>query len=134
MFTSTATIQYRQDSGGPWVTAWMDQGILDYYFTFIPKSYRVYKPRWKAHATVVRPEDKPIIEGTWGNREGEKVEIIYDPYLWADDERGIWWINLWCKEMEQIRVEMNCTIISRITKPPRPGYHKCFHCTIATGV
>lgn len=55
LYNSTATIQYRQDIDEFWVTAWMDQEILDYYFTFIPKSYKVHKPRWKAHATVVRP-------------------------------------------------------------------------------
>jgi hypothetical protein len=132
MFSSTATIQYRNDPDGPWVTAWMDQGILDYYFTFIPKCHRVSKPRWKAHATVIRPEDKPNIEKSWGKYEGDKINLLYDPYLWVDDERKIWWFNLWSEEMDKIRVEMECSIVSRITKPPRPGYKKCFHCTIAT--
>jgi hypothetical protein len=130
MYSSTATIQYRNDPDGPWVTAWMDQGILDYYFTFIPKSYRVNKPRWKAHATVIRPEDNPLIEGVWGKHDGEKVEFIYDSELFV--ERGVWWFNLWSKVMEDIRLEMGCSIVSRITKPPWPGYKKCFHCTIAT--
>lgn len=133
MFNSTAIIQYRNDPDGRWVTAWMDPSILDYYYTFVPKSRRVNKPRWKAHATIVRPEDNPTLE-SWGKHEGEVAKIIYDPYLWEDETRGIWWFNLWSQEMEQIRIELNCTIISRITKPPRPGYKKCFHCTIATGV
>lgn len=133
MFSSTARIEYRIDDGQRWVTAWMDPSLLDYYFTFVPKNRRVFKPRWKAHATVVRPEDNPQME-LWGKHEGEKVDLIYDPYLWEDEVRGIWWFNLWSQAMEQIRIELNCTIISRITKPPRPGYNKCFHCTIATGV
>lgn len=133
MYQSTATIQYRKDSDGPWVTAWMDEQILDYYFTFIPKSYRVVKPRWKAHFTVVRPEDNPTLE-LWGKHDGEVVEMIYDPYLWVDYERGMWWFNLWCKVAEDIRIELNTTIISRITKPPRPGYNKCFHCTISNKI
>lgn len=133
MFSSIATIQYRNDREGPWVTAWMDQGILDYYFTFVPRSRRVSKPRWKAHATVIRPEDNPTMK-SWGKHEGEKIDLIYDPYLWEDETRGIWWFNLWSQVMEQIRIELNTPIISRITKPPRPGYNKCFHCTIATGV
>lgn len=133
MYQTKATIQYRQDVNGHWVTAWMDQEILDYYFTFVPKSYRVHKPRWKAHVTVIRPEDNPTLE-SWGKHEGEIVNIIYDPYLWNEDVRGIWWFNLWSKEMEQIRTESNCSLVSRITKPPQPGYNKCFHCTIATGI
>ena len=133
MFDSKATIQYRKDPDGLWVTAWMDPDILDYYFTFLPKNRKIHKPRWKAHATVVRPEDNPQMEN-WGKHEGEVIDLFYDPYLWEDEIRGIWWFNLWSQEMEQIRIELNCTIISRITKPPRPGYNKCFHCTIATGI
>lgn len=133
MYLSTARIEYRIEKSGHWVTAWMDPEILNYYFTLIPKYYRVKKSGWKAHATVIRPEDNPVIGNDWGKYEGEIVHLIYDPYLWVDDERGIWWINLWCQKMDQIRVESNCTITSRITKPPWPGYSKCFHCTIATG-
>jgi hypothetical protein len=128
MFTSIATIEYRNDKSGPWVTAWMDQEILNYYFEFIPKSNRTLKPRWKAHATVVRPEDNPIIKDVWKKHDGERVELIYTNDI--QTERGVWWINLWSKTMEEIRVEMNCSIVSRITRPPWPGYNKCFHCTI----
>lgn len=128
MFTTSATINYRHDSDGSWITAWMDNNILNYYYSLIPKHYRVNKPRWKAHATIARPEEGPFNMGVWGMHEGKLAQIVYDPML--HEERGIWWINLWSVEFEQIRLEMNLSIKSRITKPPSSEFSKCFHCTV----
>lgn len=128
MYSSTGQIRYRE---GLWVTAYIDQELADYYLSLIPKYYRVKKPRWEAHVTVVRPEDEPKnVRENWGKHNNEIVEFIYDPTL--QEERGIWWFNLWCKIMEQIRLELDLSIKSRITRPPWPGYNKCFHCTVGT--
>ena len=110
------------------VTCYIQQELANYYLSLIPKYYRVIRPRWPAHVTIVRPEDEPKNIDTYDKYDGELIEFIYDPTL--HEERGIWWFNLWCKEMEEIRLALNLSIKSRITRPPWPGYNKCFHCTI----
>lgn len=126
MFISTGTIQYRE---GLWVTASICQDLADYYLSLIPKAWKVIKPRWSAHVTIARPEENPTNLHNWGKHEGQIVSFIYDPTIL--EEKGFWWFNLWCVEMEQIRLELGLSIKSRITIPP-PGYSKCFHCTVAT--
>lgn len=129
MLSSTGIVHY-DTADGPWVTVWVDQQLADYTYSLIPKYYRVVRPRWKAHVTVARPEEGPLM-ANWGKHEGEKVPFVYDPtVLW---EAGFWWFNLWCVQMEDIRQELGLSIKSRITIPP-PGYSKCFHCTVGKDV
>ena len=126
MFTSTGIVHYNTDDGS-WVTVIVDQSLANYYLSLIPKYHKVKRPRWRAHVTVVRPEENPTITSNWGKHEGEVVTFVYDPIILV--EKGFWWFNLWCREMEQIRLELGISIKSRITIPP-PGYTKCFHCTV----
>lgn len=128
MFTSTGIVKYRSDDG-LWVTVEVDQQLANYYLSLIPKYYKVIKPRWPAHVTVARPEEDLSNLDNWGIHEGESVQFVYDPTIL--EEKGFWWFNLWCKEMENIRLELGLSIKSRITIPP-PGYTKCFHCTVGT--
>ena len=125
MYSSKGTVHY-DITDGPWVTVSIDQQLVDYYFFFIPKYYHVIRPRWKAHATVVRPEDNPSLKN-WGKHEGEIINFIYDPTILYGE--GFWWVNLWSVAMENIRKELDLSIKSRITISP-PGYSKVFHCTI----
>ena len=127
MLTSSGTIHY-DTADGYWVNVSVDQQLADYSFSLIPKYYRVVRPRWKAHVTVVRPEDNPVQLEHWGKYEGETANFVYDPTILY--ESGFWWFNLWSVEMETIRKELGLSIKSRITTPP-PGYVKCFHCTVA---
>jgi hypothetical protein len=125
MFTSKGTVHY-DTTDGPWVTVSVDQQLADYCYSLIPKYYRVCRPRWKAHVTVVRPEDGPLM-ANWWKHEGEQVTFVYDPTVLY--EKGFWWFNLWCVTMEDIRRELGLSTKSRITIPP-PGYSKAFHCTV----
>jgi hypothetical protein len=127
MLVSSGIIKY-DTSDCHWVTVSVDQEILNYYYSLIPKYYRVIRPRWKAHVTVVRPEDNPTNLQNWGLRDGQIANFVYDPTILY--EKGFWWFNLWSIEMEDIRKELGLGIVSRITAPPT-GYTKCFHCTIA---
>jgi hypothetical protein len=128
MLTSNGIVHY-DTSDRDWVTVSVDQQLLEYYYSLIPKYYRVVRPRWKAHVTVVRPEDFPENPDMqhWGKHEGEIVNFIYDPEILY--EKGFWWFNLWCVTMEDIRRELSLSTKSRITIPP-PGYSKAFHCTV----
>lgn len=105
MLTSNGIVHY-DTADGPWVTVWVDQQLADYCHSLIPKYHRVCRPRWKAHVTVVRPEDFPVNPDLqhWGKHEGEKVNFVYDPTVLY--EKGFWWFNLWCVTMEDIRKEL----------------------------
>lgn len=128
MFSAKAIIRYRGAYDDKWVSAMLDQQLADYYLSLIPKSYRLTRPRWPAHATIARPDDY-IKDGhwAWGRHEGEVVDFVYDPTLHTNDK--YWWFNLWSKVMENIRSEFGLGLSSRITIPPH-GYSKCFHCTV----
>ena len=127
MYKATGTVHY-DTSDGHWVTVWVSQDLADYYYSLIPKYARVVRPRWKAHITVLRPEENPTNLELWGKHQGEQVTFVYDPFIGY--EAGFWWFNLWCVELETIRLEHGLSIKSRITVPP-PGYSKAFHCTVA---
>jgi len=129
MFTSVGIIRYREDKDGLWVTVEVSQNLANYYLSLIPKSYKVIRPRWPAHVTVLRPEENAPDISAWGRYEGDTAQFVYDPMIL--EEKGFWWFNLWSKEMEQIRMEFGLSLKSRITIPPM-GYQKCFHCTVGT--
>ena len=131
MFTSTGIVHYTNDN---WVFVYVDDQLADYYYSLIPKYHKVVKSRRPAHVSVVRPEELPsnfpLRElQNWKKHEGEVVPFVYHPEILV--EKGFWWFNLWCKTMEDIRLELGLSIKSRITIPPH-GYSKCFHCTVAT--
>lgn len=125
MFTSTGIIHYTNDN---WVFVYIDDQLADYYYAMIPKYYKTIKSRRPAHVSVVRPEESIINLENWGKHDGERVSFVYHPDILVEKE--FWWFNLWCKEMENIRLELGLSIKSRITIPPS-GYSKCFHCTVA---
>ena len=125
MFTSTGTIRYNDVFR---LTVEVDQQLSDYYLSLIPKYYRISRPRYSAHITVVRSEkETPPKIRYWGDYEGERVEFLYDPFIYEGN--GYYWLNVWCKRLETIRDELGLPIISKWTLPPS-GFTRCFHCTI----
>ena len=127
MFTSNGIIHY-DDTDGHRVTLQVNQDLADYYRAFIPRSWRVIKPRYDAHVTVVRPEyEIPPKIRYWGDYEGEQVDFIYDPY--PLNGNGYYWLNIWSKRLEIIRTELGLINISKYALVPY-GYHKTFHITI----
>lgn len=129
MYHSHGIIRY--DAKEHWVRVEVDQGLVDYYWALIPKYFNVVRPRWKAHVSVVRPEDGVTDLSKWGRMEGQIARFVYDPTILY--EKGFWWFNLWSVEMENIRRELGLSCKSRITIPP-PGYVKCFHCTVGKDI
>lgn len=127
MFTAKGKVHY-DDSDGHRITLEVNQEISDYYRWFIPPYYRVFKPRWPAHITVVRPEiDIPPKIRYWGDYEGEEVEFVYDPYVLNGN--GYYWVNCWSKRLETIRSELGLPNMTRYIPRP-PGHDKTFHVTV----
>lgn len=128
MFTSKGKLEY-DDKEGFRVVLKVDQDLSNYYRALTPLYYRVFKPRWAAHITVVRPEYDvyPKIR-YWEDHAGEEIEFIYDPYVLNGN--GYYWINAWSKRLEEIRIELGLQNVSKYALRPA-GYDKTFHVTVA---
>ena len=128
MFTEKGRIHY-DDIDGHRVILEVCQDLSEYYRTLIPSYYRVVKPRYQAHITVVRPEiDIPPKIRYWGDYEGEEIKFIYDPYVLNGN--GYYWINGWSKRLETIRDELGLPNVSKYSLRPA-GFNKTFHITVA---
>ena len=103
----------------------VDQGIADYYRSTIPKYFKVNKPLYGAHISVVRKEN--VNMNYWNKYNLKEIEFEYRNYIYNDEL--YWWLNSYSKELEDIRIELGLTGTSDITKSP-DGRHK-FHITIA---
>lgn len=107
----------------------VDQGISDFYRSLIPKYYPVNKPMYPAHVTVVRKEKEvPTVLDAWGKYEGQKIEFLYSPTIHCG--KIYYWLCIYCKQLEDIRLELGLPVVSQWTLPPE-GFRKSFHCTIA---
>jgi hypothetical protein len=105
-------------------------GLADFYRSMIPKCYKVQKPRWAAHITVVRSEkETPFLTEHWGKYEDEEITFCYDPKVNIDPKYC--WLNVWCDRLSEIRTELGLPPKSRWTRPPSGGHHECFHITVA---
>lgn len=126
LFESTGELQYSKD----WrLVLRVDQDLGDYYRCMIPKWIPNQRPRWPAHVTVVRQEkETPTHKQHWWKYQGLKLNFFYSPVVHHD--KVYFWINVWCKRLEEIRNELGMPIYSPFTLPPA-GFTKNFHCTIA---
>jgi hypothetical protein len=91
----------------------IDQDIVEYYRSFIPKSIRYNIPLYAAHISIVRKESPPKLR-YWGLYEGEEIPFLYSNILREDD--FYFWIDVAPNErLKQIRNELglsNCRAIS----------------------
>lgn len=104
----------------------VDPAIADYYRALIPKYIRTNRQMYPAHVSVVRKEIIPNVD-FWGKYEGEEVLFYYSNTV--NSGQVYYWINVFCKRLEEIRLELGLPVSSPYTLPPE-GFHKCFHCTI----
>jgi len=127
--SSVGRLHYSQEDGQYRLVVEVDQGLSDYYRALIPKWIAVNKPRWPAHITVVRPyKETPVNLEHWGKYEGELVTFEYENYLHTG--KVYFWLNVFCKRLEEIRAELGLPVSSEFTRPPT-GFLKCFHMTVA---
>ena len=125
LHTSVGTLRYSNHSY--WMVVDIDQGIMDFYQSLIPKYIKYNKPLYPAHISVVRKET-PTITEPWLKHQGEKIEFRYSPIIHSG-ELYIW-LNVYCKRLEDIRRELGLPVHSWVTNPPAPGFEQCFHSTI----
>lgn len=127
LYKSIGTIQYSIDSKvGYRLVLNCDQGISNYYRNLIPKYYYVNGLRFPAHVSIIRHE-KPWILENWEKRQGEEIEYYYDNDIKFGNLFA--WLNVFSKDLEEIRVELGLKIQTQYTVPP-PGFKKTFHMSI----
>jgi hypothetical protein len=125
MFTSTGTIKYYSN---PYkLIVEVDQDISEYYRKLIPKYIdQPARQMYAAHISVVRNEIPPHLS-LWGKYEEEEIEFYYDNEVHFGEVYC--WLNVWCKRLEEIRLELGLPVSSRFTLPPE-GFIRCFHITL----
>lgn len=105
----------------------VDPGIALFYRWLIP-FWKVANPqRYPAHISLVRKEVPKNLDA-WGKHEGRKVKFLYSPDIQYD--KNYWWLNVWSKELDEIRSELGLPVDSPYTRPP-DGFLRCYHITIA---
>lgn len=104
----------------------IDPGISLFYRSLIPKYYNVKPQMHDPHISVVRYENPPNMD-FWGVYEGEMIKFLYDPII--QNDVTYWWLNVFCKRLEEIRLELGLPVSSPFTRPP-DGFDKVFHTTI----
>jgi hypothetical protein len=105
----------------------VDQGIVLFYRSLIPKYISINKQKYDPHISVVRKEI-PINKNFWGLYEGKEIEFEYSNQIYHG--KVYWWLNAFSKELENIRTELGLPVSSEFTRPPSEKYIKCFHITI----
>jgi len=123
MFQSSGIIQY---SNAPLHKIWLlvDDTIGKYYRTFIPVKVNV--PKYPTHVSVYRGGEAPNMD-KWGLHEGRKIEFEYSGHIY--DDGVYWWLEVLCKDLENIRHELGVPDSDKLTRSP-DGRHK-WHITIA---
>lgn len=101
----------------------IDQEIVDYYYSLLPKSIGALKPGHPAHITVVREYEgvTPQIIDLFASYEGHLINFSYGPQLiYRVGPHFI--IDCRSKEMEDLRVRCGLS-------PLRIPFD-CFHFTV----
>jgi len=103
----------------------IEDDLAEYYRSLIPKYYKVNRPKYPPHITVVRNEEI-INKEAWKKYEGKEVEFQYSPII----QRGtvFWWLNAYCDFLLELREELGLPPYNDLTKPP--DKKSCFHLTI----
>lgn len=101
MFTSTGRVEYRDDYS---MVLLVDEGLVAYYRSFIPKSLRFNKPRYPAHITIVRTGEVIPDLTHWGEHIDQAVRFEYEGYIHI--EEPYIWLSAFCKQLESFRAEL----------------------------
>lgn len=121
MFESTGILKYFDNK----LIVEVDQNIVDFYLSLIPKHLYVNRQRHAAHISVVRKEVSPNIE-FWRKYEGEQVSFLYDNII--HNGTVYFWLNVFSKKLEDIREELG--LENKSTFQPPDNWKRIFHITL----
>lgn len=94
--------------------------MCNYYSWFIEKRYNIKlnKPLRGTHVTFINEimDDSTFIEGK-KFFDGKEIEVNYDPTYVRTNEKGHWWIKVYSKDIDSIRIALG------LNKNPYYGLH-----------
>lgn len=126
-FTSIGILKSsRLDDGYCKVIIEVDQEILNYYLSGIPKWIKVNRPRYPAHISVVRNEQIFNLE-YFEEINDLKIVFQYGNIIYNDET--YFWLEVICPELCKIREKLG---LSKV-KPGvtfSPDFRHLFHLTI----
>ena len=126
LFKSSGPLRYSiQEGYGYRLVVDVDPGIHELARALIPKAARVQRPMYPPHISVVRKQVPTRLEH-WGRHEGREVEFEYCTRVFND--HTYWWLRVFCKELEDVRVELGLEPHSSWTVAP--DGRRCFHTTV----
>ncbi len=124
LYQSKGPLRYSQDTDGLFkLNVAVDPGLVDFYRALIPA--RVNRQRYAPHITVVRREVPTHMEA-WGKFESEEVEFAYSNHVHCGTV--YWWLNVFSKRLEDIRLELGLAAFGELSRPPDGS--ECFHVTL----
>jgi hypothetical protein len=128
LYESVGTLNYKHEEGyGYRLVVDIDPEISRYYRSLIPKWHSFNSQMYSPHISVVRHETPARLE-FWEKYQGDAIQFVYSNVI----QRGevYWWLNVFSKKLEEIRIELGLPVDSPYTRPP-DGFEKCFHTTLA---
>ena len=123
MFKSTGYLRYYEDPLKLIVS--VDEEICRYYRCSVPPVTKLSKQKYPAHISVVRKIVPPNMS-CWRKYQNCRVRFEYEHYVYNDDR--YWWLNVFSKELEAIRIELGLRPYGGATMSPN-GAH-IFHITV----
>jgi hypothetical protein len=101
MFESSGILKYSiQEGYGYRAVLEIDQDIVDYYYSLVPKYVYLKRSLYPAHISVVRKE----IPLKWLIREGHEVTFTYYPVVYNDGK--YWWLDVKSEGLNILREEL----------------------------
>jgi hypothetical protein len=120
LYTSSGILRYSEN---PYKAVLeIDQGIVDYYRWFIPRSISLNRQKYRAHISVVRNEND-FNKELWGKYEGKEIEFQYSNVICSG--YVYYWINAYSDELSRIRLELGLSEDTNL-----PEFERCFHITL----
>lgn len=109
-----------------------EDDLGEYYRKLIPKYLSKPNPQfYPSHISIIRKELRRFTYNELRKYDGELVEFFYENIV--RNSETYWWIDIYSKRLEQIRKELDLTLVPRypIDEQRRMnGYLWRFHLTI----
>jgi hypothetical protein len=127
MFSSFGELRCVFDSRSSYYRAFVlvDDGIVDFYRSLVPKSTKLNKQRFPPHITVIK-EPRLADPRTFHEMNGRTIKFFYDYEIQSGEQ--YWWLNAMSFELVVLRLMLGLSPRSEYTRPPDGT--DCFHITI----
>jgi hypothetical protein len=126
LFQSQGVLSYSELNDNPSLRLIIDEDIVRYYRSFIPKFIRIKPQMYRAHISVVRNNFPANIQ-YWHRYEGEIVDFYYENEI--KNCTKYFWIDCYSVRLEEVRQQLGLEIYNMDRELLTP-FKMRFHTTI----